>query len=197
MHQLLGLADRIGYPAAALGILVESVGVPFPGETTLLVVAAYAGAGHLAIEWVILAAFLGAAAGGDLGYGIGYFGGRPLVERVFGALHVRPERLAQSEQFFARHGAKAMFVARFIIGARSYGSMLAGVARMPFGTFQVFSAAGSAAWAVAIGLVGYFLGNNLNFIEKVVRDVGLAAAVVAVVVLGVMYVLARRRGVRI
>lgn len=197
MHSLLDLADRIGYPAAGLGILIESVGIPFPGETALLIVAAYAGAGHLAIEWVILAGFIGAAVGGDLGFAIGYFGGRPLVERVFDALHVRPERLAQAEQFFARHGAKAMFVARFIIGARSYGSMLAGMSRMPFGTFQIFSAAGSAVWAIAIGLLGYFLGNNLGFLEKVVRDVGLAGAVVAVVVLGLIYVLARRRGVRI
>lgn len=197
MHALLDLADRIGYPAAGLGILIESVGIPFPGETALLIVAAYAGAGHLAIEWVILAGFIGAAVGGDLGFAIGYFGGRPLVERVFDALHVRPERLAQAEQFFARHGAKAMFVARFIIGARSYGSMLAGMSRMPFGTFQIFSAAGSAVWAIAIGLLGYFLGNNLGFLEKVVRDVGLAGAVVAVVVLGLIYVLARRRGVRI
>lgn len=197
MHALLDLADRIGYPAAGLGILIESVGIPFPGETALLIVAAYAGAGHLAIEWVILAGFIGAAVGGDLGFAIGYFGGRPLVEQVFDALHVRPERLAQAEQFFARHGAKAMFVARFIIGARSYGSMLAGMSRMPFGTFQIFSAAGSAVWAIAIGLLGYFLGNNLGFLEKVVRDVGLAGAVVAVVVLGVIYVLARRRGVRI
>ena len=197
MHQLLDLADRIGYPAAGLGILIESVGIPFPGETALLIVAAYAGAGHLAIEWVIAAAFLGATVGGDLGYGIGHHGGRPLVERVFDALHVRPERLAQSEQFFARHGAKAMFVARFLIGARSYGSMLAGMSRMPFGTFQLFSAAGSAVWAIAIGLLGYFLGNNLGFLEKVVRDVGLAGAVVAVVVIGITYVLARRRGVRI
>jgi membrane protein DedA with SNARE-associated domain len=90
-----------------------------------------------------------------------------------------------------------MFVARFIIGARSYGSMLAGMSRMPFGEFQIFSAAGSAIWAIAIGLLGYFLGNNLNFLEKVVRDVGLAGAVIAVIVLGVMFVVARRRGVRI
>jgi membrane protein DedA with SNARE-associated domain len=197
MHALLGLADRIGYPAAGLGILIESIGVPFPGETTLLIVAAYAGAGHLALAWVIAAGFVGAAGGGDLGFAIGYFGGRPLVERVFEALHVSPVRLAQSEQFFARHGARAMFVARFIIGARSYGSMLAGMSRMPFGRFQAYSAAGSAVWAVAIGLLGYFLGSNLGFLEKAVRDVGLAAAVIAVVVLGAMYVLARRRGVRI
>ncbi len=197
MHALLQLADRLGYPAAGLGILIESVGIPFPGETALLIVAAYAGAGHLAIEWVIAAGFIGAAVGGDLGFAVGYLGGRPIVERVFQALHVKPERLAQSEQFFARHGAKAMFVARFLIGARSYGSMLAGMSRMPFATFQVFSAAGSVVWAVVVGLLGYYLGGNLTFIEKAVRDVGLAAAVVAVIVLGVMYVLARRRGVRI
>lgn len=196
MEAILQVADRIGYPAAALGILIESVGIPFPGETTLLVVAAYAASGHLAIGLVILSGVIGAIAGGDLGFGVGYYGGRPLVERVFGALRVKPERLAQSEAFFARHGAKAMFIARFVIGARSYGSMLAGMSRMPFLVFQIFSAAGSVLWAIVIGLLGYFLGNNLPYVEKVVRDVGLAGLVIAVVLGGITYVVARRRGVR-
>ena len=197
MHELLQLADRIGYPAAGLGILIESLGIPFPGETTLLIVAAYAATGRLQIEWVILSGFVGAAVGGDLGYAIGYFGGRPLVERVFAILHVRPERLAQAEAFFARHGAKAMFVARFVIGARSYGAMLAGMSRMPFWSFQLFSAAGSVLWAIVIGLLGYLFGNNLPRLEGIVRDIGIAGAVVIVLLAAAMYVLARRRGVRI
>ncbi|HEX6488505.1 MAG TPA: DedA family protein [Candidatus Dormibacteraeota bacterium] len=197
MHSLLQVADRLGYPAAALGILIESVGIPFPGETALLIVAAYAAAGHLAIGLVILFGFAGATLGGDIGYAIGYFGGRPLVERVFRLLRVSPRRLAQTEEFFARHGAKAMFVARFVIGARSYGSMLAGMARMPLLHFQIYSTAGSALWAVVIGLLGYFLGHNLPLLEKVIRDVGIAGAVLIGAALLVTYLVARRRGVRI
>ena len=197
LHDLLQLADRIGYPAAGLGILIESVGIPFPGETTLLIVAAYAATGRLHITFVIVSGILGAVIGGDLGYAIGYLGGRPLIERVFRWLRVKPERLAQSEAFFARHGAKAMFVARFVIGARSYGSMLAGMSRMPFLSFQLFSAGGSVLWGVVIGLVGYLFGNNLPLLEKIVRDVGIAGAALIAAVLIATYVLARRRGVRI
>lgn len=193
MDALLGLADRIGYPAAGLGILIESLGIPFPGETMLLIVAAYAGAGHLSIPLVIAAGFLGATLGGDLSFAIGWLGGRPLVENLFSRLRVRPERIAQTEAFFARHGAKSMFVARFVIGARSYGSMLAGMARMPPLRFQAFSALGSALWAVVISLLGYYLGGHLSLLERAVRDAGIAIAVVLVAGGGVMYVLLRRR----
>ena len=196
MHALLQVADRIGYPAAGLGILIESVGIPFPGETMLLIVAAYAGAGHLGIPIVIASGFLGAAVGGDLGFAIGWFGGRPLVERLFERLRVKPERIAETEAFFARHGAKSMFVARFVIGARSYGSMLAGMARMPPLTFGIFSALGSALWALLIGLLGYYLGGNLPLLERAVSGVGIGLAVVLVVAGAVIFVLARRRRAR-
>jgi membrane protein DedA with SNARE-associated domain len=196
LHGLLDLADRIGYPAAGLGILIESLGIPFPGETALLIVAAYAASGHLQIAFVIVAGAVGATVGGDAGYAIGYFGGRPLVERLLQVVHVNPEHLARAEAFFARHGAKAMFVARFVIGARSYGSMLAGMSRMPFITFQVFSAAGSVLWAVVIGTLGYLFGNNLPRLEGIVRDVGLVGAGVIAVLLVALFVLARRRAAR-
>ena len=196
MNGLLALADRIGYPAAGLGILIESVGIPFPGETALLVVAAYAGAGHLAIPVVIACGWLGATAGADLGYAIGWYGGRPLVERVFGWLRFRPDRVAQTEAFFTRHGPKAMFVGRFVIGARSYGSMLAGMTRMPFPSFQLWSATGSALWAIVIGLLGFYLGGNLSRLETVVRDAGYALAAILVAAAAVTYLLVRRRGAR-
>jgi membrane protein DedA with SNARE-associated domain len=193
LHGLLHVADRIGYPAAGLGILIESVGIPFPGETMLLIVAAYAGAGHLAIPFVILSGFLGSALGGDIGFAIGWYGGRPLVERLFAWLRVKPERIAQTEAFFARHGAKSMFVARFVIGARSYGSMLAGMARMPPLRFQLFSALGSALWAVVIGLLGYYLGGNLPALERWVRNIGIGLAVLIVAAAAVSYFALRRR----
>src|SRR3982074_2170805 len=76
------IAEAIGYPAAALGILIESTGVPFPGELTLVAVAPYAGAGHPNIVAVIFLAALGAVVGGDLGYFIGRKGGRPFIEKL-------------------------------------------------------------------------------------------------------------------
>lgn len=191
----LAVVDAVGYPAAGLGILIESSGIPFPGETLLLAAAAWAAARHHSIVLVILFGFIGATAGADLGYYLGYRGGRPFVER-FGALfRVRPEHIARAELFFARHGDRTILLARFVLGLRTWASMLAGMSHMPFWRFQLFSAIGGLAWATVIGLLGYFLGSNLPLIETVVRDVGIGGLLIIAIVV-VLFVLAQRRASR-
>jgi membrane protein DedA with SNARE-associated domain len=189
---LRALADSIGYPSAGLGILVESTGIPFPGETTLLAVAAYAAAGHLDIRVVILVAALGATLGGDLGYLIGYRGGRPFVERFSHRIRLNAGHLARSEMFFTRYGAATILFARFALGLRTWASVLAGMARMPFWTFQLYSMVGAVAWAIVIGVVGYYLGSNWALVQTLAHDLGLGGlAALAVVILA--FVLLRRR----
>ena len=191
----LAVVDAVGYPAAGLGILIESSGIPFPGETLLLAAAAWAAARNHSIVLVILFGFIGATVGADLGYYLGYRGGRPFLER-FGALfRVRPEHIARAELFFARHGDRAILLARFVLGLRTWASMLAGMSHMPFWRFQVFSAIGGLAWATVIGLVGYFLGSNLGLIETVARDVGIGGLLIIAIVV-VLAVLAQRRASR-
>lgn len=186
------LADAIGYPAAALGILIESAGIPFPGETTLLAVAAYAAAGHLDIRLVVLLGAVGASAGADLGYVAGYFGGRPFVERFGRVLRLNPGHLARSEMFFSRYGDLAIVFGRFILGLRTWASVLAGMSRMPFWRFQLFSALGGTLWAGLVGGLGYALGNNWRLVEQLVRDVGLGGLVVVVSLALALLVLQRR-----
>jgi membrane protein DedA with SNARE-associated domain len=189
---LRALADSIGYPAAGLGILLESTGIPFPGETTLLAVAAYAAAGRLDIRLVVLLGALGAIAGGDLGYLIGYVGGRPFVERFSHRLRLNAGHLARAEMFFTRYGGATILFARFALGLRTWASVLAGMARMPFWTFQLYSMVGGVAWAVVIGAVGYYLGSNWALVQTLAHDMGLGGlAAVAVVILA--FVLLRRR----
>lgn len=189
------LVDALGYPSAGLGILIESAGVPFPGETLLLAAAAWAAARHHSLWLVIFFGFLGATAGGDLGYWLGYRGGRPFVER-FGALfHIRPEHIARSELFFARHGDRAILAARFVLGLRTWGSMLAGMARMPFWRFQLFSAIGGLGWAAVIGVAGYVLGSNLPLLEAIVRGIGIGGLVV-IALIAVILFFARQRAAR-
>ena len=180
------IVDTLGYPSAGLGILIESTGIPFPGETLLLLAAAWAAARHHSIVLVIFFGFAGATAGADLGYLLGYRGGRPFVERFGAALRISPERLARAELFFARHGDKTIIGARFILGLRTWASMLAGMARMPFWRFQVFSAVGGLMWATLIGLAGYFLGSHLALLEAIVRDVGVGGLVVIALIAGVL-----------
>jgi membrane protein DedA with SNARE-associated domain len=187
-----GIVDALGYPAAGLGILIESAGVPFPGEALLLAAAAWAAARHHSIVLVIVFGFLGATAGADVGYYLGYKGGRPFVERFGAIFRIRPEHIARSELFFARHGDRAVLLARFVLGLRTWGSMLAGMARMPFWRFQLFSAIGGLAWAVIIGVAGYLLGSNLALLETIIRDIGLGGLLVLVAVAFILVVVRRR-----
>ncbi len=177
---LQAIADAIGYPAAALGILIESAGIPFPGETMLLAVAAYAAAGHLDIRIVAAVGWLGAVVGADIGYTAGYLGGRPFVERFGRIFRLNTGHLAQTELFFSRHGDWAIVLARFVLGLRTWFSVLAGMSHMPFWRFQLFSAVGGLAWAIVVSAVGFLLGNNFGLVEKLVRDVGLGGLALAV-----------------
>ena len=186
------IVDALGYPAAGLGILIESSGIPFPGEVLLLAAAAWAAARHHSIALVILFGFLGATAGADIGYVLGFKGGRPFVERFGSIFRIRPEHIARSELFFARHGDKAVLAARFVLGLRTWGSMLAGMARMPFWRFQLFSALGGLAWAAVVGLAGYLLGSNLPLLETIIRDIGLGGLALVVLLAVVLIVAARR-----
>jgi membrane protein DedA with SNARE-associated domain len=189
------IVDALGYPAAGLGILIESAGVPFPGEALLLAAAAWAAARNHSIVLVILFGFLGSVAGADIGYFLGHRGGRPFVERFGNLFRIRPEHIARAEMFFARHGDKAVLTARFILGLRTWGSMLAGMAHMPFWRFQVFSALGGLAWAVAVGVAGYLLGSNLALIAAVIRDIGIGGLVIIGALITIA-VLARMRAAR-
>jgi membrane protein DedA with SNARE-associated domain len=193
MHfDLRALADWIAYPAAGLGILIESSGIPFPGEATLLAVAAYAAAGHLDLRLVVVIGALGAILGADLGYLAGYRGGRPFVERFSHVLHVNAGNLARSEMFFTRYGGITILFARFVLGLRTWASLLAGMSRMPFWTFQLYSSAGALVWATIIGGAGFYLGSNWSLVQDLVRAMGLGG-LVAIALLTLVVLLLRRR----
>ncbi len=190
------VVDALGYPAAGLGIFIESSGVPFPGEALLLAAAAWAAARHHSIVLVILFGFLGATAGADLGYFLGFKGGRPFVERFGSAFNIRPEHIARSELFFARYGDRAVLAARFVLGLRTWGSMLAGMARMPFWRFQIFSAIGGLGWAAVIGAAGYLLGSNLPLLEAVIRAIGFGGLIIVALLIVILVVAQRRASQR-
>jgi membrane protein DedA with SNARE-associated domain len=189
---LRALADSVAYPAAGLGILIESSGIPFPGEATLLAAAAYAATGHLDIRLVVVMGALGAIFGADLGYLAGYRGGRPFVERFSHLLRLNPGHLARSEMFFTRYGGVTILFARFMLGLRTWASVLAGMSRMPFWTFQLYSSAGALLWALAVGAAGFYLGSNWSLVEALIRGLGIGGVgVVALVILAAL--LLRRR----
>jgi membrane protein DedA with SNARE-associated domain len=136
--------NTLGYPAVIFFVMVESSGIPFPGETMLLLAAFYAAVDqHLQIPFVILCAAIGAIMGDNIGYLIGRTGGKAAIERFQKHIFfLSPERMEKAEQFFIRHGNKTVFFGRFVAVLRAWTAFLAGVNRMPWSAFVIYNAAG-------------------------------------------------------
>ncbi len=172
--------SHIGYPLLFLLVMAESAGALVPGETALIGGAVLASRGQLSIELVIALAATAAIVGDNIGYLIGRHGGRWLLERP-GRLHrQRLEVLETGEPFFERHGPKAVFFGRFLLGLRVWASWLAGAMRMRWGTFFFWNACGGIVWATAIGLIAYFLGRAASNAVQVFGLYGLVAFLLAV-----------------
>jgi undecaprenyl-diphosphatase len=166
MDRILALIEHYGYLVVLFGVMLESTGVPLPGETILLAAGVLVQRGHLDLGYTIAFGIAGAVVGDQIGYWVGREGGRPFVLRWGRYLFITPERLGRAEAFFQRHGGKAVFLARFFSGLRIFGALVAGISRMHWGTFILYNALGGAVWATAVVLVGYFLGSSLGLVER-------------------------------
>lgn len=186
------LADALIGPAAGAAILIQSVGVPFPGELVLLAAAAWATARDAPLAMVAVPALVGVLAGSDAGYLLGHRGGRPFVERFGAVFRVRPEHLARAELVFARQGDLGVPITHFVIGLRTWGSMLAGMAGMPFWRFQLFSVIGGAAWISVVVTLGYVVGENLPLLNAITRAIGIGGVVFIAVIVAVLLVAQER-----
>lgn len=196
LAHLAPVLDHYGYLAVGGLIMVEDFGVPAPGETVLIAASVYAGAGRLSIVGVGLLAVLAAVVGDNIGYAIGYFGGRALVLRFGKYVLLSGERLERAEGFFARNGGKIVVIARFIEGLRQANGIIAGIAEMPWPRFLAFNALGAALWVGVWASVGYLAGDHIQTIYDGVTRYSLyvlIALAVVVVALIVRAVLRRRR----
>jgi membrane protein DedA with SNARE-associated domain len=189
---LLDLFSRYGYGAVFIGVMVEGAGIPVPGETMLLAGAVLAHLGRLSLPWVIAAAIGGALAGDNFGFFVGRLGGRRLVERYGGRVGLTPARLDQFDRFFASHGPRTIFFARFITGVRVFCAVLAGSSNLPWRKFAPYNAAGVLVWSVTIGLAGALLGASWDTLERWIGGAG-ALALGAVALLAVMAIARARR----
>jgi len=175
------LVEAAGYPLLFLLVMGESSGVPIPGETALITAAVLASRGKLTIEAVLPLAALGAIVGDNIGYAIGRKGGRWILERPGRFHRQRLEVLRVGEPFFKRHGPKAVFFGRFVLGLRVWASWLAGATHMHWRSFVLWNALGGICWATGVGLIAYFLGRSASNVLETFGIYGLVAAVIAVV----------------
>jgi membrane protein DedA with SNARE-associated domain len=184
LHSLEPTLNHYGYLAVTGLVLLEDFGVPVPGETVLILGAVYAGSGRLNIALVALLGFLGAVLGDNIGFAIGHFGGRRLVERYGRYIFLTPERLDKATAFFERHGGKIIIVARFIEGLRQANGIIAGTSGMHWARFVVFNAIGAALWVAVWASVGYFSGSHINSIyDEATRYSGYLAVAVGLLLL--------------
>ena len=154
-----------------------------PGETVLITAAIFAGSGRLNVVMVGLVGFAAAIIGDNIGYAIGRFGGRVLVERWGKYIFLTEERLDTAEAFFERQGGKIITIARFIEGLRQANGIIAGIAEMHWLRFVAFNALGAALWVGTWVSIGYFAGQHITTIYNDITTYSLYAAIAAVVLI--------------
>jgi membrane protein DedA with SNARE-associated domain len=189
---LRGYLAHYGYWAVAVALLLENTGVPVPGETILLLASFLAFSEHrLQLPYIILIGTCAATIGDNLGFLIGHYGGRPLLDRYSRVLRIKPETIARGEELFARYGAATIFVARFIAGMRVIAGPLAGVLHMHWRKFVIFNFLGAALWVTVISAAGYFFGRHWDEVLEVVRSANIAG-LIGIAVLAVAWWWRRR-----
>jgi membrane protein DedA with SNARE-associated domain len=188
---IISVSSGLGYLLPTL-IGLESLGVPSPGETALVLAAVLASQGKLNIWLVIMIAAASAIIGDNIGYLLGRHFGRDVLE-ARGPFHEhRGKVIAIGDRYFEKHGAKTVFIGRWIALIRFVTAWLAGINGMSMPTFFVWNAMGGITWAVAYGLAGYYGGDA---VAHVLERVGIVAAglVVAGLLVGFCYIKLRER----
>lgn len=181
LQYLVNGVERLGqwgYLIIFLGAMLESaafLGLVIPGESLVLVAGFLAAQGSLDLDVLIVAVAVGAAIGDSIGYEMGRQMGRPALLRYGGRFGLNEARVQSADDFFARHGSKAVFLGRFVGFARALVPFLAGSSHMAYRTFLPYNVLGAVLWASAVALLGYFLGASWQTAE---RWIGRASAIV-------------------
>ncbi len=184
---------QYGYWAVGMALLIENAGVPVPGETILLLASFLAYSQHeLQLPWIIVVATISATVGDNIGFALGYYGGRPVLERYRTAFRIQDAAIARGEELFARYGAVTIFFARFVFGMRIIAGPLAGVLRMPWRRFTIFNFLGAAVWVTVISSAGYLFGQHLGRLERDIRLFDVVAAILVLIGLGLLWWRRRR-----
>lgn len=182
-HLVRTFVADYGYWAVAVMLLLENSGLPVPGETTLLVASFFAYSEHkLHLGWIIVVATCAATLGDNLGFAIGFYGGRPLLEHYQRLFRIRKEFFERGEALFARYGASTIFFARFVFGMRVIAGPLAGVLRMRWRTFTIFNFLGALVWVSCIATAGYLFGRHWRALVRTVTRVNIAIVILVIAI---------------
>jgi membrane protein DedA with SNARE-associated domain len=171
-----------GYAAVFVLMLLESACVPIPSEVTMLFGGALAAPGfaapgeELSLFWVGIAGTVGNVVGSWLAYWAGAVGGRPLIDRFGRYLLIRPHEVDKAHDWFERYGDAAVFFSRLLPVIRTFISLPAGVVRMPFWRFTLYTVLGCLPWTFALAWMGYELGDRWETVEHALQPFSWAIA---------------------
>ena len=189
------LLGEFGYGLVFTVIMLEAMGIPFPGESMIIAAAIYcATTGKLSIYGVVPAAIGGAIMGDNFGYMIGRWAGIPLLRKYGKHVGLTDKRLDLSRYLFKTQGGKVVFVGRFIAILRTFVALFAGANHMEWRTFLLWNAVGGVVWATLYGVGAYVLGDAMR---RLAGPIGIAIAIVAAVVVVVAVVVLRRNEKRL
>jgi membrane protein DedA with SNARE-associated domain len=183
--------DKLGLPGVFALMLAESACIPVPSEGTMLFAGFNVADGHWSLFSVTAVGVAANLVGSWIAYAIGYYGRIDVLERHGRKLHVKPSHLAWADQWFARYGDATVFFSRMLPIIRTFISLPAGVARMPFWRFTLFTAAGCVPWVFMLAFIGREAGANWNHWKDNLHYVDYAVA--AGVVLAIVWLVVRRR----
>jgi membrane protein DedA with SNARE-associated domain len=176
-------------------MLLESACIPIPSEATMLFAGFSVATGHYSLFSITAAGVLGNLVGSWVAYAVGYYGRIELLEKHGKFLHISPKQLARADRWFNRYGDVTVLVTRVMPIVRTFISLPAGVARMPFWRFSALTLVGCIPWVFALGLIGKLTKSNWKDVKHALQYVDYA--VLAAIVVGIIYLVIRwRRGPR-
>jgi len=181
----------LGLPGNFLLMVPESACIPIPSEATMLFAGFNVYEGRYPLWAAVAVGVAGNVVGSWIAYAVGYFGRIELLEKHGRAFHVKPAHLAWADRWFERYGAPAVFFSRMLPIIRTFISLPAGVARMPFWKFTLYTLAGCVPWIFALALIGREVGANWESWKDSLHYVDYAVA--ALIVVGIIVLVVRRR----
>jgi len=189
---IVGTISSIGYIGIVILMAIESACIPLPSEIIMPFSGYLVSTGRFDLLLVATAGAIGCNVGSTIAYAVGYYGGRPLVEKWGGYVLVSRQDLAFADRFFARYGGITVFVSRLLPVIRTFIALPAGIARMPLLKFQLYTFVGSWPWCYALAYVGLKLGERWNS-DPGLRDFmhRFDAVIVVIIVLAVIWYVRR------
>jgi membrane protein DedA with SNARE-associated domain len=195
MQSIDGLLQQYGYGAVFAGVMLESIGLPLPGESLMIAAAVYAATTHhLSIFILVPVAAAGAITGDQIGYFVGRWIGFRVLARWGRKIGLSDERLNLGRYLFRRYGGAVVFFGRFVAVLRTFAALLAGATRMPWHTFLLWNALGGITWTSLYGSGAYVLGDA---VERISGPAGMVLAVVGGVALLCAFIFVKRNESRL